>query len=120
MVGDLESGWYLEGSDGRGQPLRLLLGETELARSYLGITFGRHPALCQRVIEDASVSRRHFRIGRNAAGAFIEDVNSLNGTNLDGVPLKPFEPTALSPGQTLSLGRVTLKLARLEDAPAGA
>ena len=120
MERDLESGWYLEGSDGRGQKLRLLVGETELARNYLGITFGRHPALCQRVIEDSSVSRRHFRIGRNAAGAFIEDVNSLNGTSLDGVALRPFEPTALTPGQTLTLGRVTLTLARLEDAPPGA
>ena len=120
MERDLESGWYLEGSDGRGQAIRLLVGETELARSYLGVTIGRHPALCQRVIEDGSVSRRHFRIGRNATGAFIEDVNSLNGTSLDGVALKPFEPVALAAGQTLTLGRVTLKLARLEDAPQGA
>ena len=120
MERDLESGWVLEGSDGRGQKLRLLIGETELARSYLGLTFGRHPALCQRVIDDGSVSRRHFRIGRNAAGAFIEDVNSLNGTSLDGVELRPFEPTVLTPGQTLTLGRVTLTLARLEDAAQGA
>ena len=120
MERDLESGWYLEGNDGRGRKLRLLVGETELTRNYLGITFGRHPSLCQRVIEDGSVSKRHFRIGRNATGAFIEDVNSLNGTSLDGVALRPFEPTAFRPGQTLSLGRVTLKLSRIEDAPAEA
>ncbi len=120
MADDLESGWYLEGSDGRGRRVRLSVGETELARNYLGVTFGRHPALCQRVIEDGSVSRRHFRIGRNAAGAFIEDVNSLNGTSLDGVLLQPFEPAALAPGQTIMLGRVTLKLARLQDAGGGA
>lgn len=118
---DFPSGdWRLEGSDGAGRPLRLLIGEADVTGSYLGVTVGRHPALCQRVIDDPGVSRRHFRIGRTASGPFIEDVNSLNGTELDGELLAPFEPVPLRPGQSLVLGNVRLRVMRAaEDRPSG-
>ncbi len=114
----LEGGWRLEGHDGMGRPVRILVGETELSRAYLGVTVGRHPMLCQRMIEDTSVSRRHFRLGRSGGGAFIEDVNSLNGTYLDGEALTPFDPVVLHDGQTLTLGRVVLTATRLGAEPA--
>ncbi|MCG8361571.1 MAG: FHA domain-containing protein [Kiloniellales bacterium] len=117
--GELEDGWRFEGHDGVGRPVRILVGETELARTYLGVTIGRHPLLCHRVIEDSSVSRRHFRLGRSAGGIFIEDVNSLNGTYLDGEALGPFDPVLLHDGQILTLGRVVLTAARLGPAGAG-
>ena len=113
----LESGWRLDGTDGSGRRLRLLIGEADVTASYLGVTVGRHPALCQRVIDDPGVSRRHFRIGRAATGPFIEDVNSLNGTSVDGVLLTPFEPVALRGGQTLTLGHVQLQVARIGEQP---
>ena len=109
----LEGGWRLDGTDGSGRPLRLLIGDADVTSSYLGVTVGRHPALCQRVIDDPGVSRRHFRIGRAATGPFIEDINSLNGTSLDGEVLTPFEPVPLRAGQTLTLGHVQLQVARL-------
>jgi len=109
----LEGGWVLEGADGDGHTVRLVFGETELAEAYLGLTVGRHPALCDRVIEDGSVSRRHLRLGIAGGSLFAEDLNSLNGTLLDGEALPPFEPTPLAPGQTLTLGRVALTVARL-------
>ncbi len=59
---ELEAGWVLEGMDGDGRPIRLVFGETELARSYLGITVGRHADLCDRVIDDPGISRRHMRL----------------------------------------------------------
>ncbi len=114
-VVDSEGGWQLEGHDGAGRPVRLWIGETQLAHTYLGVTVGRHAALCEVVIDDPSVSRRHFRIGRGSAGLYAEDVRSLNGTDLDGAPLQPFAPVALADGQTLTLGRVTLTVARRVD-----
>ena len=113
----LESGWRFDGTDGSGRRIRILVGEADVTASYLGVTVGRHPALCQRVIDDPGVSRRHFRIGRAATGPFIEDVNSLNGTSVDGVLLAPFEPVPLRSGQTLTLGHVQLQVARLGEAP---
>jgi predicted component of type VI protein secretion system len=115
----LEKGWMLEGEDDVGRPFRLGFGETELARAYLGLAIGRHPALCERVLAEESISRRHFRIGLSDGEPFVEDLNSLNGTVLDGVPLPPFRPTPLAPGNALLCGRVRLTLRRLSEPPAG-
>ena len=106
----LAEAWTLEGKDGEGRPLRLLFSEQELARSDLGIVVGRHPDLCDRVIDDPSVSRRHFRIGLKEGGLRLEDLSALNGTLLDGRPLAPFQAQPVRPGQVLILGRVFLEV----------
>ena len=59
----LEGGWVLTGTRGDGAPIKLVLGQTELSRAYLGVTLGRHAALCERVIDDPGISRRHLRVG---------------------------------------------------------
>jgi hypothetical protein len=111
----LEGGWVLSGNRGDGAPVKLVFGETELSRAYLGVTVGRHPALCERVIDDPGVSRRHLRVGIAEGRLFAEDLNTLNGTFLDDEALEPFRPTPLSPDQVLSLGEVALTVARLSD-----
>jgi predicted component of type VI protein secretion system len=108
----LEVGWVLNGRDGAGRPIRLVFGDTELSQVYLGVVIGRHPALCDRVIDDPSVSRRHLRIGMAEGKPYVEDLNSLNGTLLDGVEVPQFEPVPLTAGQELKLGRVVLEVAR--------
>ena len=110
----LEAGWVLSGSDGAGRPVRLVFGDTELSQVYLGIVIGRHPALCDRVIDDLSVSRRHMRIGMAEGKPYVEDLNSLNGTLLDGAEVPQFEPVPFAAGQELTLGRVVLEVARSE------
>jgi pSer/pThr/pTyr-binding forkhead associated (FHA) protein len=110
----LEAGWVLSGRDGAGRPLRLVFGDTELSQVYLGIVIGRHPALCDRVIDDPSVSRRHMRIGMAEGRPYVEDLNSLNGTLLDGAEVPQFEPVTFAAGQELTLGRVVLEVARSE------
>lgn len=111
----LEGGWVLSGADDAGQAMRLVIGETELANAYLGLTVGRHPALCERTLADDSVSRRHFRIGFADGRLFVEDLNSLNGTSLDGRDIEPFQPVPLAPGQEIRAGRVSLVISRLDD-----
>jgi pSer/pThr/pTyr-binding forkhead associated (FHA) protein len=112
----IEGGWLLEGADGAGNRIRLSLGDTELARSYLGLVIGRHPALCDRVVDDASVSRRHCRIGAADGRLFVEDLSSLNGTLLEDAPVERFKPAILEAGDRLTLGRVELGLRRLDEA----
>lgn len=112
----LEGGWILEGTDGRGRLVRLTFGETELARADLGLTVGRHPALCDRVLEDDTVSRRHLRLGTEGGELFAEDLNSLNGTLVDGEALTPFEPMQLAEGRMVTLGDVVLTVTRLGEA----
>jgi hypothetical protein len=110
----LEAGWVLSGRDGAGRPTRLVFGDTELSEAYLGLVVGRHPALCDRVIDDPSVSRRHVRIGMAEGKPYIEDLNSLNGTLLDGEEVPQFQPLPLAAGQELTLGRVVLEVTRAE------
>lgn len=110
----LEAGWMLEGTDGAGEPVRLVFGETELQSAYLGITLGRHPALADRLIADPTVSARHCRIGLAEGRPFIEDLNSLNGTLLEDALVPPFQPVPLEEAETVVLGRVRLRLLRQE------
>ncbi len=111
----LEGGWVLRGVGDAGRSLRLVIGETELARAYLGLTIGRHPGLCERTLAEESVSRRHFRIGVADGKLFVEDLNSLNGTSLDSQDLAPFQPVPLAPGQEIRAGRVSFVISRLDD-----
>jgi FHA domain len=110
----LEGGWVLTGT-GAAAPIKLVFGETELAQAYLGMTIGRHPGLCDRVIDDPGISRRHLRVGMTEGRLFAEDLNSLNGTVLDGEEIPPFLPVPLSPDQVLILGQVVLTVSRLSD-----
>jgi hypothetical protein len=113
-IAPLEAGWVLSGRDGAGRPIRLVFGDTELSELYLGLVVGRHPALCDRVIDDPSVSRRHMRIGMAEGKPYVEDLNSLNGTLLDGEEVPQFQPVPLAAGQELTLGGVVLEVARAE------
>ena len=65
---------------------------------------------CDIVMRDPSVSKlhAHFRIG----GPKLElvDIDSQNGTRLNGKPLPPHQPAAVSPGDTLLFGSVACKL----------
>ena len=114
---NLAEGWSLEGTDGDGREIRLVLGEDELAKADLGLTIGRHPQLCERTIDDPSVSRRHLRIGLRGGDLFAEDVNSLNGTLLDGQELTPFQAAVLREDQELKLGRAVLRVRRTGERP---
>lgn len=115
---ELEAGWVLEGMDGEGRPIRLVFGETELARSYLGITVGRHPDLSDRVINDPGISRRHMRLSVSEGRLRVEDLNSLNGTFVDNQDVPQFQPIPARAGQVIVLGRVTLTVSRLADSVA--
>ncbi len=112
----VEAGWQLAGRDGSGRSIRLVFGESELRRAYPGLTLGRHPKLCDLLIDDPSVSRRHVRICRDGDGIVVEDLNSLNGTVLAGRTLRPFEPVPLHAGETLTIGLVTLTLSPIATA----
>ena len=65
---------------------------------------------CDIVMRDPSVSKlhAHFRVG----GPKLElvDIDSQNGTRLNGKPLAPHQPAAVSPGDTLLFGSVSCKL----------
>ena len=69
-----------------------------------GFVVGRDQTLYDAVLNIGNASRRHFRIRHKGGRAVIEDLNSTNGTSLDGQPLKPFESMSLKSGSKISIG----------------
>ena len=105
-------GWRLRGADAEGRAIELFLDEETLWRSHPGISVGRHAAVCNLTLAEPTVSRRHFRVSRQGEGLLVEDLNSLNGTFLDGRRLAPFQPAPLVEGQTLVVGHIAMLLSR--------
>lgn len=58
-------------------------------------------ASCDIVIADRQVSRQHARISMTDKGVVLEDLNSKNGTNLNGI--KIHEPTILEDGDEIRI-----------------
>ena len=56
-----------------------------------------------------------MRIGREGDVLFIEDLNSLNGTLVDGEAAPPFDPTPMREGQVVEVGGVALVLRPLAE-----
>ena len=111
----LQSGWALDGHDSRGRPLRLLIADPLLEQTYPGISIGRHPALCELTIDDPGISHRHFRLSLSHGRLWVEDLNSLNGCQVDGLDLTPFQPVPMHAGQRLHAGRIVLQISRIND-----
>jgi len=110
----LEGGWCLKGIGEAQSSIRIVLGDTELARAYPGLVVGRHPALCDRILNYLTISHRHCRFSIHDERLYVEDLNSLNGTLVDGRDLFPFEPLPIAEGATVSLGRLALIVARVD------
>jgi DNA-binding winged helix-turn-helix (wHTH) protein len=83
-------------------------------KQSLPLTDGEHLAgrddACALVIDAGSVSRRHARITVVSGTAMVEDLESTNGTHVNGTRISG--PTQLNPGDELSLGSEVLRLRR--------
>jgi pSer/pThr/pTyr-binding forkhead associated (FHA) protein len=55
------------------------------------------------VVDDPAVSRLHARVEREAGVYRIVDLGSTNGTAVDGVELRPWQPQPLAHGSTIDL-----------------
>lgn len=93
---------YLELANGKRVPVRD------------GLVLGR-VAGCDLVIDDTKASRRHARIIVDAGVVEVEDLDSSNGTLLNG---KPVQRRVLRPGDEIRIGQTAIVF--VEDAAAGA
>jgi hypothetical protein len=59
---------------------------------------------------ERGISRRHTRISRRENQVFIEDLNSLNGTFLNGTRLVPEMPYPVKNGDQVQLGKLILTI----------
>jgi len=72
------------------------------------VELGRDPAAGAALLQDDLISRRHVRITPESDGARIEDLDSRNGTFVDGDQI--FSPAHLAPGGQLLVGVSVLQL----------
>lgn len=71
-----------------------------------GATIGRDPAAAIAIGADSKASRNHARFVPEAGGWAIEDMNSTNGTFVNG---QRITRVALAPGDTIVVGSSTLR-----------
>jgi serine phosphatase RsbU (regulator of sigma subunit) len=94
-----EFGHYLVVIGGAGLGRRLRLDENPLA-------IGRD-GQCGLVLASPDVSRRHCRVDLKGGEVIVTDLNSTNGTYVDGRRIH--EPAALPDGSILEIGQQVLK-----------
>ena len=83
--------------------LTLRQGHTLIGRS----------TLCDVRIDSSTVSRRHALISYSADGAFLVDLNSTNGTFVEGRQVRRHE---LQPGETIEVGAARIEYVLEDDA----
>ena len=71
-----------------GTPLALSL-QREVLGSSDGVVIGRSLAEARHVVADPSVSREHARVCVEDGVLYAEDLNSTNGSTLNGIALLP-------------------------------
>jgi S1-C subfamily serine protease len=76
------------------------------------IIVGREPPVQRFTVNDGrdTVSRSHFSLEYLDGKVVVRDLNSRNGTYVDGVQLKASDSVELHSGQTLKTGQMTLKV----------
>jgi pSer/pThr/pTyr-binding forkhead associated (FHA) protein len=75
-----------------------------------GIVIGRGPS-CDLRLSDVFVSTEHCKIFLKDGKFFIEDLESTNGTTIDGAEITASCAVPLEPGQTIQVGVTVMKVA---------
>ena len=81
-------------------------------QSNSGLVLGRSQNICDQVIAESSLSGRHCRLQLMDQQLWIEDLNSSNGTLLNGQPLKPYEGVKIQSGDQLILADLTMEISQ--------
>src|SRR3954464_4863742 len=80
------------------------------------VTIGRHPDNAL-VITDTQASRFHAVIGKSKEGYIVKDLDSRNGTRLNGQPVKGAK---LNPGDVVAIGTTEIRFSPGNSAPKAA
>ncbi len=99
----------------RGEPwLTEIGGKRRFRLEPLPVVVGKLPDRAEVVLEDASVSRVHARFFLQNEELWIMDLNSRNGTAVNGNRLAPNQAVELSPGDELFFGRERFTLSFID------
>ncbi len=96
---EAEKTFCLEGEDG-----------SRIRLSYYPFIIGKQEGLCDCVIPKTTVSRLHLRIDRTEEGCQITDLNSTNGTYVNGRCLAANETVTVQPGDEIVIADLKYRL----------
>ena len=92
------------------------LGNKEILRIPLkgpSMSIGRDPQ-CDLHLDNRALSRRHAQIEKRGAAIWVRDLNSQNGTYVNGDRIN--EPRALNGGDIVEVGRYLVRIEGAEEA----
>lgn len=72
---------------------------------------GRSPKMNDIAISEIAISRKHFKIFKIGKDFFIEDLNSKNGTLVNGKFIEPGEGFQINEGDLIAVGNNVMQLA---------
>src|SRR5437899_1792311 len=84
--------------------------------TFSALSIGRAPDN-DLSLQHPAVSRRHVELSLTSSGLVATDLESVNGTLVDGVQILPHQPTLFEPGQTLQIGPFMLAIRRSPSDP---
>ena len=99
----------LVGTDGSSAPYALNLRREALGDAA-GVVIGRDPAVSSHIIADPSVSRRHVRLYVDDGVLHAQDLESTNGTFINGRTLVPGEAMRADAGDLLEIGSLAFQI----------
>lgn len=93
---------------GRVRKLYTLEGKMLAGMDRPVLSIGKKKGEVDLVLDDISVSRMHARIILEKEEAYLEDLNSTNGTFKNGLRLQPYEKRRLEEEDEIRFGKVVL------------
>ena len=99
--------WTLRGHDARKRSVELFVDTPMLGAG--NVIIGRDPLQSHLAIDDPNISKRHASLSLSTEQLQVADLGSTNGTWVDGTRITT-RPVTLRRGQTLTLGKVSLKI----------
>ena len=107
---------FIEGGDGKGRSVAVQVpGRAIAARK--GAVVGRSPTHATVVIDHDAVSRRHLRLSARGRSVRIEDLNSTNGTRVNGTRLMPGVAVQVNSGARIEIGDLKLNVSHQRGNP---
>lgn len=79
----------------------------DLSENLVGRRSARHGVHPEIPVDDRAVSGRHLKLLRDPTGIVVIDLDSTNGSKLNGTPLKAGVAVGLAPGDTIEIGAWT-------------
>jgi len=105
--------WLVRGVNARAANIEASIREEDVSRSVTGILVGRSNR-ADFIIDDESVSRNHARFVYQDGALQVEDLDSMNGTWLDGEKLNPNEPEPLRRASDVEFGKIRLEVKEID------